>query len=135
MVDQDPNAGEEADKGSTVTLEVSSGPGNVSCPRWRTAAGSRRSASCENAGLKVTLEREPSDDGREGYAIRTVPGAGKSVVEGQPRARCSSARGPEQVAVPDVVGLVARLGGGQPAREGLKVVVREEPSDQPRGRR
>ena len=32
VVDQDPNPGEEADEGSTVTLEVSDGPGNVLVP-------------------------------------------------------------------------------------------------------
>ena len=32
VLDQDPNAGEEADEGSTVTLEVSRGPGNVLVP-------------------------------------------------------------------------------------------------------
>ena len=57
VVDQDPNGGEEADEGSTVTLEVSGGPGDVLVPaveNLRRGAGDRE---LKDAGLEVTIER------------------------------------------------------------------------------
>ena len=62
VLDQDPDGGEEADEGSTVTLEVSSGPGNVLVPSVANRPRSRRSTSCEDAGLKVSTESRPSDE-------------------------------------------------------------------------
>ena len=45
VLDQDPNPGEEAEPGSTVTLEVSDGPGTCWCRLWRVFRRHRRSAS------------------------------------------------------------------------------------------
>ena len=43
VVDQNPNAGDEAEEGSTVTLVVSNGPGKPWCPRWRARRAPRPS--------------------------------------------------------------------------------------------
>jgi eukaryotic-like serine/threonine-protein kinase len=128
VLDQDPNAGDEAEKGSTITLEVSRGPGNALVP---TVAGLPREQALkelEKADLKVSVEERSSDDVREGYAIRTTPGAGRSVVKGS-RITLFVSTGPEQVAVPDVTGLSRESAEDSLRGEGFKVVVREEASD------
>jgi serine/threonine-protein kinase len=132
VLDQDPDAGEEAEEGSTVTLEISRGPGNVLVP---TVAGRPREQALndlEDAGLKVTVEERPSDDVPEGYAIRTTPEAGRTVVRGQ-RVTLFVSTGPEQVAVPDVVGLSRESAEDSLRAEGFKVAVREEAADERAG--
>ena len=75
----------------------------------------------------MSTESRPSDDIAEGLAIGTTPKAGKSVVKGS-RVTLLVSSGPEQVAVPDVVGLSRDSAQDSLRGEGLKVVVREEPS-------
>jgi serine/threonine-protein kinase len=85
------------------------------------------------AGLKVAEEKRASDDVREGYAIRTTPEAGRSVVRGS-RITLFVSTGPEQVTVPDVTGLSRGSAEDSLQSEGLRVVVEEESSaDVPEG--
>ena len=128
VLDQDPDGGEEADEGSTVTLEVSRGPGNVLVPSVANRPQEQAINELQDAGLKVSTESRPSDDIDEGLAIGTTPRAGKSVTKGS-RVTLLVSSGPEQVAVPDVVGLSRDSAQDSLRGEGLKVVVREEPSD------
>ncbi len=128
VLDQDPDGGEEADEGSTVTLEVSRGPGNVLVPSVASRPQEQAINELQDAGLKVSTESRPSDDIDEGLAIGTTPRAGKSVTKGS-RVTLLVSSGPEQVAVPDVVGLSRDSAQDSLRGEGLKVVVREEPSD------
>jgi serine/threonine-protein kinase len=130
VLDQDPDAGEEADEGSTVTLEVSRGPGNVLVPSVANRPQEQAINELEDAGLKVSVESRPSDEIEDGLAIGTTPKAGKSVVKGT-RITLFVSSGPEQVAVPDVVGLSRDSAQDSLRGEGLKVVVREESSDKP----
>ena len=110
VVDQDPNPGEEAEEGSTVTLEVSGGPGNVLVPPVANLRQGQAIRELEDAGLEVTLDREFSDRVKEDFAIRTVPPEGTEVTKGT-RVRLLVSDGPEQVTVPDVTGPLTRLGG------------------------
>jgi serine/threonine-protein kinase len=130
VLDQDPDGGEEADEGSTVTLEVSRGPGTVLVPAVANRPREQAINELQEAGLKVSWESRPSDEIEEGLAIRTTPRAGKSVVRGS-RVTLLVSSGPEQVEVPDVVGLSRDSAQDSLRGEGLKVVVREEASDKP----
>jgi serine/threonine-protein kinase len=130
VVDQDPDAGEEAEEGSTITLEVSNGPGNVLVPPVENLPREQAIRELEKVGLKVSWEERPSDEVREGFAIETVPEEGQAVEKGS-RVRLFVSSGPEQVAVPDVVGLSRDSAQGTLESEGLKVSVKEEPSDEP----
>ena len=133
VLDQDPNGGEEAEEGSTITLEVSRGPGNVLVPTVADRPREQALNELEKAGLKVSVEERASDDVRDGYAIRTTPEAGRSVVKGS-RVTLFVSTGPEQVAVPDVTGLSRDSAENSLQAEGLKVVVEEEASaDAPTG--
>ena len=104
VVDQDPNGGEEADEGSTVTLEVSGGPGDVLVPPVERLTEVQAVRELHKAGLEVTTDPEFSDKVKKGFAIRTVPREGTEVTKGT-RVRLLVSQGPEQVTVPEVTGL------------------------------
>jgi eukaryotic-like serine/threonine-protein kinase len=130
VVDQDPDAGEEAEEGSTVTLEVSNGPGNVRVPSVRNLPLERAVKDLSKVDLKVNVDRRPSESVREGFAIETVPREGTSVERGT-RVRLFVSSGPEQVTVPDVVGLSRESAEGRLRDEGLTVAVTDQESDKP----
>jgi beta-lactam-binding protein with PASTA domain/predicted Ser/Thr protein kinase len=104
VLDQDPNAGEEAEDGSTVTLEVSGGPGEVLVPAVERLTEAQAIRELQKADLEVTSDPEFSDKVKKGFAIRTVPKEGASVTKGT-RVRLLVSQGPEQVTVPSVTGL------------------------------
>ena len=129
-----PTRGEEADEGSTVTLEVSGGPGHgaradrcAGCPRrWR----SRRSRS---ADLKVTVDSARRTTVEKGIAIRTVPAAGEVVERGE-RIQLFVSSGPGAGEVPDVTGLSRDSAEQLLTDAGLEVAVRGERVGEARGR-
>ena len=132
VVDQDPNAGEEADEGSTVTLEVSGGPGEVLVPPVANLRQGQAIRELEDAGLEVTVDREFSDRLAKDSAIRTVPREGIEVTKGT-RVRLLVSNGPEQVTVPDVTGLSRESAESRLRDEGLSVAVEEQESDETEG--
>jgi serine/threonine-protein kinase len=132
VVDQDPNGGEEAEAGSTVTLEVSGGPGDVLVPPVANLRQAQAIDELEDAGLEVTIDREFSGKVKKDFAIRTVPPEGTEVTKGT-RVRLLVSRGPEQVTVPDVTGLSRESAEARLRDEGLEVAVEEEESDEPEG--
>jgi serine/threonine-protein kinase len=132
VVDQDPNGGEEADEGSTVTLEVSGGPGDVLVPPVERLSEVQAVREIHRAGLEVTTDPEFSDRVKKGFAIRTVPGEGTTVTKGT-RVRLLVSQGPEQVTVPDVTGLSRESAEARLRDEGLEVAVQEQESDEPEG--
>jgi serine/threonine-protein kinase len=128
VVDQDPNPGEEAEEGSTVTLEVSDGPGTVLVPPVANLRQGQAIKELEDAGLKVTVDSESSDKVKKDFAVRTVPPEGKEVTKGT-RVRLLVSSGPEQVAVPDVTGLSRESAESRLRGEGFTVSVAEQESD------
>jgi eukaryotic-like serine/threonine-protein kinase len=132
VIDQDPDPGEEAEVGSTVTLEVSDGPGEVLVPSVAKLPQEQAINEIEDAGLRVNLERENSDDVRAGFAIRTVPRAGEEVVRGT-RITLFVSEGPELVAIPDVIGLSSDSAESALRAEGLGVAVQEQESEETEG--
>jgi serine/threonine-protein kinase len=132
VVDQDPNPGEEADSGSTVTLEVSDGPGTVLVPPVANLRQGQAIKELEDAGLKVTVDSESSDKVKKDFAVRTVPPEGKEVTKGT-RVRLLVSSGPEQVTVPDVTGLSRESAEARLRDEGFSVSVAEQESDVPEG--
>ena len=132
VVDQDPNPGEEAEEGSTVTLEVSDGPGTVLVPPVANLRQGQAIRELEDAGLKVTIDTEFSDRVKKDFAIRTVPPEGKEVTKGT-RVRLLVSAGPERFAVPDVTGLSRESAEARLREEGFGVSVAEQESDSPEG--
>jgi serine/threonine-protein kinase len=132
VVDQDPNPGEQAGEGSTVTLEVSDGPGTVLVPPVANLRQGQAIEELEDAGLKVTVDSEFSDKVKKNFAIRTVPSEGKEVTKGT-RVRLLVSDGPEQVAVPAVTGLSRESAEARLRDDGFGVSVSEQESDEPEG--
>jgi serine/threonine-protein kinase len=132
VVDQDPNAGEEAESGATVTLEVSDGPGEVLVPGVEGLPQAQAIDDLEDAGLRVNVDRKFSDELRKGLALRTVPREGAEVTRGT-RVRLLVSQGPEQVTVPEVVGLSRESAESRLRDEGLGVAVQEQESEEPVG--
>jgi beta-lactam-binding protein with PASTA domain len=104
VLDQDPDAGEEAEVGSTVVLEVSGGPGTVRVPSLAGLPPKQVVNRLENRDLTAELEERSSDTVQAGVAIRSVPEAGEVVERGE-QIKVFISSGPELVAVPNVTGL------------------------------
>jgi eukaryotic-like serine/threonine-protein kinase len=100
---QDPRPNTEAREGSTVTITVSTGPGEASVPTVAGMPEDEATAALEDAGFEPRVERVFSDDVRQGRVIDTQPAAG-SVIERGATVVMRVSRGVEQVEVPDVVG-------------------------------
>ena len=131
VVDQDPEPGVETDRGSTVTLEVSRGPGNVNVPSVDGLTQERAIKELNKAGLRAISDSEPSDTVKRGFAIRTVPKGGAEVERGT-QVRLFVSSGPEKVTVPNVVGLTRSSAQDRLEGESLDVAVREENSERPK---
>jgi serine/threonine-protein kinase len=130
VIDQDPNAEEKADKGSTVTLEVSDGPGTVRIPTVRGLTQAQAIKQLNKADIKVTVDQRSSSDIEKGLAIRTVPPAGDVVDRGE-RIQLLVSSGPEQIEVPDVTGLSRDSAEQLITDAGLEPAVEESESDKP----
>src|ERR1019366_22951 len=100
---QDPQPGTKADSGTTVTLTVSQGLGNMVVPSvvGLTRAAAVRAIKAQN--LKVRFDTESSNTVPAGDATRTDPGGGTALPAGSPVTLFISS-GKAQVSVPDVRG-------------------------------
>jgi eukaryotic-like serine/threonine-protein kinase len=125
---QDPQPGEEVREGSTVTIIVSSGPGNATVP----GVVGRKQDVAENmmreAGFKTDVRQESSDSVDKGRVISTSPGENTQLEKGRTVVLVVS-QGPEQVSVPDVVGDDEDDARGTLENAGLRAEVTEEESE------
>jgi eukaryotic-like serine/threonine-protein kinase len=103
VLSTDPEAGEEAEEGSTVVLTVSAGPGTADVPDVEGVSRETARQRLRDAGFDITERDESSADIPAGRAIRTSPPAGTEQEKGATVTLLLST-GPEQVSVPDVVG-------------------------------
>src|SRR5690348_9267449 len=99
---QDPSAGSHVDKGSTVTIWVSTGPPKVSVPDVKGDTWSQAQTILTNAGLQPRKFGVPGNT--KDQVTATDPPAGKSVPKGT-TVRVSVMNGPQKATVPSVVGL------------------------------
>jgi beta-lactam-binding protein with PASTA domain len=105
VISQTPAAGTEVAPGTTVTIVVSTGPAPVTVPNVVGDEEADASDTLEEAGVTVSVTREPSDTVPEGEVISQTPAAGTEVVPGTTVTIVVSS-GPASSAVPDVVGQV-----------------------------
>jgi beta-lactam-binding protein with PASTA domain len=122
-----------ADEGSTVTINVSAGPGQETVPD---VAGQKR-AEAEDAlrelGFDVKVEQVFSDTVPKGQVIETAPPQG-TLVERGTAVTLRVSKGPEQVQVPDVTGETEENARSALEGAGLRVgKVTEEESDEEPG--
>jgi serine/threonine-protein kinase len=128
VIAQNPLGGAKADEGSTVTLTVSQGPGNVSVPSVADLSQQSAVQAIKSAGLNVSrIQSESSDTVPSGTAIRTEPAAGISVPRGSGVTLLVSS-GRAQVNVPDVTGQSEAAARATLVNAGFKVSTTNSPS-------
>ncbi|MEU1984683.1 Stk1 family PASTA domain-containing Ser/Thr kinase [Nocardia sp. NPDC019395] len=129
-----PLGGSRADEGSTITMQVSTGPQQVPVPRITGLSQQDAAQELTNAGLQVdpNLKRGPSSTQDKDKVIAQEPSPGFELDAGS-QVTLTIGSGPEQVFVPDVVGQL--IDRAQPNLEGagFKVEIEEVQSARPRG--
>jgi beta-lactam-binding protein with PASTA domain/predicted Ser/Thr protein kinase len=103
VIGTDPAPGEQADKGSTVRLTVSDGPGTASVPSVEGLTRRSARGRLRRAGFEIQERRESHDTVPASRAIRTSPPEGSTLEKGRTVTLLLST-GKEQVEIPDVTG-------------------------------
>jgi serine/threonine-protein kinase len=133
VIKQDPTGGTQADKGSTVTLTVSSGPGRAAVPEVAGLTAKSARARVEKAGLKVSETSTTSATVEKGRVISSDPQEGTTVDKGT-TVELTVSQGPEQVVIPNVSGQSFDAAKGQLTDAGFRVArVTQESADQDPG--
>src|SRR5947209_5168878 len=128
VIAQQPLGGMKADKGSTVTLTVSQGPGSATVPSVSGLSQGAAVRAIKNAKLKVGhIQTESSDTVPSGTATRTDPGAGVSIPVGSPVTLFVSS-GKAKVPVPDVNGQTESAAKSTLRAAGFTVTTTSQPS-------
>ncbi len=102
IIGQLPGAGTKASKGDTITLTVSSGPGQARVPDVTNMGRRAANRALVDAGFKVTEREEADDTIRKDRVIETTPGPGVPLDKGETVTAVIST-GPGDVSVPSVV--------------------------------
>ena len=100
---QRPQPGQEEDEGTTVTIIVSSGPGEATIPFVRGSPRATAERRLKAAGFKVDVRREFNDEVPANRVIETSPSE-RSRLERGSTVTLVVSRGPRKVEVPGVVG-------------------------------
>jgi eukaryotic-like serine/threonine-protein kinase len=100
---QDPAPGEDAEVGSEVTINVSTGPGEALIPLVQGLPVDEATDQMRDAGFRTERSNEYSDTVKKNRVIETSPAEGESVRKGSTVTLVVS-RGKEKTAIPDVVG-------------------------------
>jgi beta-lactam-binding protein with PASTA domain/tRNA A-37 threonylcarbamoyl transferase component Bud32 len=127
VIGQDPPGGSQAQKGSTVHLTVSAGPGQAAVP---SVGGLGRRAAAKKltkAGFRVTEEERFDDSVPKDHVIETRPPEGTQLDKGRTVTLVVS-RGPEQVTVPNEVGKNLDDARNDLENAGFKVSVKRQES-------
>ncbi|MFD7846569.1 Stk1 family PASTA domain-containing Ser/Thr kinase [Nocardia sp. NPDC059764] len=130
-----PLGGSRVGKGSTITLQVSAGPQQVTVPKLAGLTRQQAEQTLNSQGLRMNpdVKREASSADDKDKVVSSTPDAGQKVdSDGQVTITLGS--GPDKVVVPNVVGQsieVAQSTLGDTAL--FKVVVQEVPNNQPKG--
>ncbi len=103
VLKQDPPAGDQAKKGSTVVLTVSAGPGEGTIPDVTGVAADHAENELKQAGFKTTVKEVYSSTYDAGIAIDTDPPAGTRDQKGK-LVTIKVSKGAQNASVPDVVG-------------------------------
>jgi eukaryotic-like serine/threonine-protein kinase len=119
-----PKQGTKLEQDQVVTLLVSKGSNLVAVPSVLNLQQDDAEAEIENAGLLANVETETSD-APEGAVFAQDPGPGGAVEVGS-EVTITVSTGPEEVAVPSVIGDTQQAGRATLRAEGLKVDVSKE---------
>jgi serine/threonine-protein kinase len=104
VISQDPSPGQQAPKDTAVNLTVSAGKEQVKIPDEKGKDQVAAANDLGRLGLQTKTKTETSCTVKEGTVIRTEPAAGETVSKGDTVTLVVAAK-PEQITVPDVVGM------------------------------
>ncbi|ADH70626.1 MULTISPECIES: Stk1 family PASTA domain-containing Ser/Thr kinase [Nocardiopsis] len=128
VIETDPPAGDEVPVDEEIVLYVSSGPDALEIPSVQGQSESDATGTLNDAGFEnVTSEQRADDSVPEGQAIGTDPAAGEAVAPDTDITLLISS-GPNQVQVPDLVGMTRDGAESALAQRDLSASFSEEPS-------
>ena len=104
ILSQDPVGGTEQSTSDAVALTVSNGPGDGIIPNVAGDPADRAEQQIRDAGFKPVVVEVYSSAHQAGFAVGTTPTSG-SDVEKDTKVTLNISKGPQQVTVPNVVGL------------------------------
>ena len=126
---QDPEGGATAGEGDTVTIVVSSGPGEVTVPNLLTLTEDQARTALEDVGLELGRVRTQSSDSAEGTVIDQNPASGELLNEGE-TVNIVVSSGVATTVVPGVEGLSESDAVGAIEDAGLVADVLREPNNE-----
>ena len=126
VIETSPPAGTEVDPGSTVTMTVSTGPSTIPVPDVTGQAAADAQAALEAEGFAVTMTEESSMEVEEGLVISTNPAAGIEVAPGT-TVDMAVSTGPEDIVVPEFIGLTIDEATTLAEEVGLTITFVEDP--------
>ncbi|MEA2294005.1 MAG: eukaryotic-like serine/threonine-protein kinase [Solirubrobacteraceae bacterium] len=133
VIRQRPSPGEKADKGSRVTIFVSSGPGQAEVPDVTGAKFSDAKRAVVRRGFRVDIAKQTSDIVPTDHVIETRPSARTQLDIGRTVTLVVST-GRQRVAVPAVSGLDSVEARSRLQDAGLKAdVIEQESAAKPAG--
>jgi eukaryotic-like serine/threonine-protein kinase len=132
VISASPPEGQQVDKGSAVTLIVSSGPQLAALPDVTGKSFDDATSQLQAAGFKTTRQDQVNQDKDPGTVLSQSPPGATKVAPGT-TVTLTVAKAPAQVDVPDVTGetqddAIARL-----SQEGFKIERKEKDVDSPEG--
>lgn len=139
ILDQDPREGQQAIKGSVITVTVSAGGDNVK-DTYKVVDFTGKSldyvaASLDAHGIELKEEKEYSDDVEEGKVIRTDPEAGTELARGETlTVYISLGKEQKSADVPSLTGMTQEAAQRALSERGLSLgSVDQVESDKPEG--
>ena len=129
-----PVGGVQVDEGSTITLEVSSGPEQVKVPRLAGLTQQEAQQELNAVGLRLdtAVARAPSDPSDVDKVIQQDPSSGASISLDSEVA-VTLGTGPEQIRIPDVTGQKVEVAQANIEGAGFKVQIQNIDSGVPKG--
>ncbi|TQC50352.1 Stk1 family PASTA domain-containing Ser/Thr kinase [Rhodococcus sp. WS4] len=129
-----PVGGVQVDEGSTITLEVSSGPEQVKVPRLAGLTQQEAQQELNAVGLRLdtAVARAPSDVSDVDKVIEQNPSSGASISLDSEVA-ITVGTGPEQIRIPDVTGQKVEVAQANIEGAGFKVQIQNIDSGVPKG--
>jgi serine/threonine-protein kinase len=82
IIDQDPGGDEGLEKGATVSVRVSGGPGDVEVPRVTGMTAQQAKAALEKAGFKAVIQWTNVAESQGLIVLRQTPAAGQKAKKG-----------------------------------------------------
>jgi len=130
VIRQSPSGNSQAERGRTVTIDVSTGPAQGVVPDVVGKDEEDARNALEGAGFRVTAAQKEDGSKKPGTVLAQAPTSGTTVDRGT-QVTITVAVQPAEVEVPDVTGATQNKATETLSGDGLKVVVEEVDVDSP----